>query len=128
LNETMGVELQRRGAVGLLHDLEIPLSVVLAKMDLTGIGIDRQRLDNLLDGCTEEVANAQQSTFAAIGGQEVNLASPKQLQSVLFVIHDMAQSRISKLDDCTDADSIAYLLIKTEHTFLHNMMGYRDAT
>src|SRR5699024_4520992 len=64
LNEAMGVELQRRGAVGLLHDLEIPLSVVLAKMELTGIGIDRQRLDNLLDGFTEEVAKAQQSAFA----------------------------------------------------------------
>src|SRR5699024_1762094 len=89
LHETTRVEVQRRGAVGLLHDLEIPLSVVLAKMELTGIGIDRQRLDNLLDGFTEEVAKAQQSAFAAIGGQEVNLASPKQLQSVLFETLDM---------------------------------------
>ena len=128
LNETMGVELQRRGAVGLLHDLEIPLSVVLAKMELTGIGIDRQRLDNLLDGFTEEVAKAQQSAFAAIGGQEVNLASPKQLQSVLFETLDMPKTRKTKTGYSTDADSLADLLEKTDHAFLHNLMAFRDAT
>jgi len=128
LNETMGVELQRRGSVGLLHDLEIPLSVVLAKMELIGIGIDRQRLDNLLDGFTEEVDKAQQSAFAAIGGQEVNLASPKQLQIVLFETLDMPKTRKTKTGYSTDADSLADLLEKTDHAFLHNLMAFRDAT
>ena len=128
LNETMVVELQRRGSVGLLHDLEIPLSVVLAKMELIGIGIDRQRLDNLLDGFTEEVDKAQQSAFAAIGGQEVNLASPKQLQLVLFDTLEMPKTRKTKTGYSTDADSLADLLEKTDHAFLHNLMAFRDAT
>lgn len=128
LNETMGAELQERSAVGLLHDLEIPLSVVLATMELIGIGIDRQRLDSLLAGFTNEVEKAQESAFASIGGQEVNLASPKQLQTVLFETLDMPKTRKTKTGYSTDADSLADLLEKTDHPFLHNLMSYRDAT
>ena len=128
LNESMDGQLAQRGAESLLHDLEIPLSVVLAKMELTGIGIDRQRLDSLLEGFTNEVDKAEQSAFASIGGQEVNLASPKQLQVVLFETLDMPKTRKTKTGYSTDADSLADLLEKTDHPFLHNLMAYRDAT
>lgn len=128
LNETMEAELQQRGAVELLHDLEIPLSVVLAKIELFGIGTDRQRLDTLLAGFTTEVEKAQESAFASISGQEVNLASPKQLQIVLFETLDMPKTRKTKTGYSTDADSLADLLEKTDHPFLHNLMSYRDAT
>lgn len=128
LNEVMGEQLKERDAVSLLHDLEIPLSVVLAKMELIGIGIDRERLDSLLDGFTNEVEKAQQSAYASIGGQEVNLASPKQLQTVLFETLDMPKTRRTKTGYSTDADSLADLLEKTDHPFLHNLMAFRDAT
>lgn len=128
LNEVMGEQLAERDAVPLLHDLEIPLSVVLAKMELIGIGIDRERLDSLLAGFTNEVEKAQQSAFASIGGQEVNLASPKQLQTVLFETLDMPKTRRTKTGYSTDADSLADLLEKTDHPFLHNLMAFRDAT
>src|SRR5699024_7763338 len=121
LNEAMDEELQLRDAVGLLHDLEIPLSVVLAEAASTGIGTDRQRLDSLLEGFTHEVEKAQESAFAAIGGQEVNLASPKQLQAVLFDTLDMPKTRKTKTGYSTDADSLADLLEKTDHPFLHNL-------
>ena len=128
LNEVMGEQLAERDAVPLLHDLEIPLSIVLAKMELIGIGIDRERLDSLLAGFTNEVEKAQESAFASIGGQEVNLASPKQLQTVLFETLDMPKTRRTKTGYSTDADSLADLLEKTDHPFLHNLMAFRDAT
>ena len=128
LNAVMGEQLEERGAVSLLHDLEIPLSVVLAQIELIGIGIDRERLDSLLAGFTNEVEKAQQSAFASIGGQEVNLASPKQLQTVLFETLDMPKTRRTKTGYSTDADSLADLLDKTDHPFLHNLMAFRDAT
>lgn len=128
LNEAMEDQLQERGALALLHDLEIPLSVVLASIELIGIGIDRQRLDSLLAGFTNEVDKAQESAFASIGGHEVNLASPKQLQVVLFETLDMPKTRKTKTGYSTDADSLADLLEKTDHPFLHNLMAFRDAT
>lgn len=128
LNEVLDAELQEREATGLLHDLEIPLSVVLATIELVGVGIDRDRLDSLLAGFTEGVEKAQQSAFASIGGEEVNLASPKQLQTVLFETLDMPKTRRTKTGYSTDADSLADLLEKTDHPFLHNLMAFRDAT
>ncbi|GAA2042592.1 DNA polymerase I [Yaniella flava] len=128
LNDIMGSTLEERGSVELLHDLEIPLSVVLAKIELIGIAIDRQRLDNLLAGFTSEVDKAQESAYASIGGDQVNLASPKQLQIVLFETLDMPKTRKTKTGFSTDADSLADLLEKTDHPFLHNLMAYRDAT
>src|SRR5699024_11564266 len=41
---------------------------------------------------------------------------------------DMPKTRRTKTGYSTDADSLADLLEKTDHPFLHNLMAFRDAT
>lgn len=121
-------EVMNRGAQTLLTDLEIPLAVVLAEMEIAGIGVDRKRLDELQAEFTSQVTDAQESAWVSIGGTEVNLGSPKQLQVVLFDTLGLPKTRKTKTGYSTDADSLNDLLEKTDHPFLHNLMKYRDWT
>ncbi|MBM7848456.1 DNA polymerase-1 [Arthrobacter roseus] len=116
-----------RGANMLLAEMELPLSVVLAQMERTGIAVDAVQLDDLLADFTTTIDGATAEAYEAIG-HEVNLGSPKQLQVVLFEELGLPKTKKIKTGYTTDADSLADLLAKTQHPFLASLMAYRDAT
>ncbi len=116
-----------RGGDALLKDLEMPLSHVLAQMEMAGIAIDTAKLDELYSDFTMTIDLATAEAFAAIG-HEVNLSSPKQLQVVLFEELDLPKTKKIKTGFTTDAESLQDLLVKTGHPFLVALMAYRDAT
>lgn len=128
LSEVFSPQLVERGATDLLKDLEIPLSEVLAAMELYGVAISMEQLRELRSQFTEQAEAAQESAWASIGGQQVNLGSPKQLQGVLFDQLDMPKTRKTKTGYSTDVESLNDLLEQTGHPFLQNLMHYRDHT
>ena len=75
-----------------------------------------------------KVREAQLDAYDAIGGDEINLGSPKQLQEVLFERLNMPRTRKTKTGYSTDVDSLQDLLEQTRHPFLENLMAHRDAT
>ena len=127
LSEHFVGQLLDRGANRLLGELELPLSRVLASMELTGISVDAGKLDRLLADFTLTIDAAQAAAFAAIG-HEVNLGSPKQLQTVLFDELGMPKTKKIKTGYSTDADALADLTLKTGHPFLLELQAYRDAS
>ena len=127
LSEHFVGQLLDRGANRLLGELELPLSRVLASMELTGISVDAEKLDRLLADFTVTIDAAQAAAFAAIG-HEVNLGSPKQLQTVLFDELGMPKTKKIKTGYSTDADALADLTLKTGHPFLLELQAYRDAS
>ncbi|WP_309079921.1 DNA polymerase I [Zhihengliuella sp.] len=127
LSEYLAGQVLQRGASLLLQEMELPLSVILANMERTGIAVDVERLDGLLEDFTQTIDRATQEAYAAIG-HEVNLSSPKQLQVVLFDELELPKTKKIKTGYTTDADSLQDLLVKTEHPFLVALMAYRDAT
>lgn len=120
-------QLVERGGDKLLTELEMPLSRVLADMEMAGIAIDTAKLDELYADFTKSIDEATAKAFASIG-HEVNLSSPKQLQVVLFEELDLPKTKKIKTGYTTDAESLADLLEKTDHPFLVALMAYRDAT
>lgn len=121
-----------RGAQRLLQELEIPLSRLLARMELTGIAVDVDALTGLREDFTDAADAAKESAWASVaeetGGMQVNLGSPKQLQEVLFERLNMPRTRKTKTGYSTDVDSLQDLLEQTRHPFLENLMAHRDAT
>ena len=121
-------QLVDRGANQLLGGLELPLSEVLAEMELAGIAVDTDKLDRLLDDFSATIAQASSEAFSIIG-KEINLGSPKQLQVVLFEELGLPKTKKIKTGYSTDADALSDLIVKTGgHPFLANLMAYRDAT
>ncbi|WP_425953817.1 DNA polymerase I [Xylanimonas sp. McL0601] len=120
-------QLSDRGATGLLTDVELPLSRVLARMEATGIAADTPYLTELEGGFADQVAEAAGEAYDAIG-HEVNLGSPKQLQEVLFGELDMPKTKKTKTGYTTDAAALAELYVRTGHPFLEHLLAHRDAS
>lgn len=127
LSEHFAPMLAERGAATLLTELELPVAAVLAEMELTGIAVSAERLENLLADFTATMNAAQTAAFAAIG-HEVNLGSPKQLQEVLFEELGLPKTKKIKTGYTTDAASLKALLEKTGHEFLAQLMAHREAS
>ncbi|MGF6832200.1 DNA polymerase-1 [Paenarthrobacter sp. TE4293] len=120
-------ELADRKADALLTTLELPVARVLAQMELTGIFVSTDRMDEQLADLTKVIDNAQEQAFAAIG-HEVNLGSPKQLQTVLFEELGLPKTKKIKSGYTTDAASLKALLEKTGHEFLVQLMAHRESS
>ncbi|WP_081744569.1 DNA polymerase I [Arthrobacter sp. H14] len=127
LSEYLSAQLVARGGGELLSGLELPLARVLADMELTGIAVSVERLDTLLSDFTATIDAAQSAAFEIIG-KEINLGSPKQLQTVLFDELGLPKTKKIKTGYSTDADALNDLIIKSGHPFLHELLAYRDAT
>lgn len=67
----------------LLHDVEEPLSYVLADMEYEGVQIDMDALQKM-SGELEKASLEAQDRIYEIAGTEFNIASPKQLGEILF--------------------------------------------
>ena len=119
-------ELGDSGQNGIYRDIELPLVPVLADMEHTGIAIDssdlRQQIAEL-DSAVNEIAQLAYT----IVGREVNLSSPKQLQTLLFDELGMPPTRTIKTGQSTNAEALADLLEQTGHPFIEQLLAHRDA-
>ncbi|WP_432548748.1 DNA polymerase I [Kineococcus sp. SYSU DK004] len=127
LVDVLSAELEARGGTRLLREVELPLVAVLARQERTGIAVDQQLLADLEQHFADRVTDAERQAFAVIG-TEINLGSPKQLQTVLFDQLGMPKTKRTKTGWTTDADALAALFVKTEHPFLAHLLEHRDAS
>lgn len=67
----------------LVTDIEIPLTLVLAKMEHTGVAIDCEYLKELSSYMTEKLAELEDLIYQ-LAGEPFNINSPKQVAEVLF--------------------------------------------
>ncbi|NYE03065.1 DNA polymerase-1 [Kineosphaera limosa] len=128
LSEALDEVLAQTGQSELLADVELPLVGVLAQMERLGIAVDADHLRGLEADFAMKVATAQSDAWEAIGGEQVNLGSPKQLQTVLFDTLQLPKTRRTKTGYTTDAEALADLYAKTEHPFLEALLRHRDST
>ena len=129
LADSLDADLERRGAGTLLHDVELPLVDVLARMERTGIAADTDHLADMSATLYGEVKGSEQAAFAAVG-HEFNLGSPKQLQEVLFTELGLPKTKRIKTGYTTDSDALTSLLAQTElpvaQQVLENLLRHRD--
>lgn len=125
LESLLRAELVERESLGLIEDLELPLSQILAAMEHDGVAINDQHLRSLEGFFSTEAENAANEAYEAIG-RKVNLGSPKQLQEVLFDQLEMPKTKKIKTGYTTDAAALADLFEKTAHPFLQHLLSYRD--
>lgn len=119
--------LSEQGGAKLLEDVELPLTSLLAKMERDGIAVDQTLLRKLVEGFEKDGAAATRAAYDAVG-HEFNLASPKQLQAVLFDELKLPKTKKIKSGFTTDADALTELFAKTEHPVLAQILRHRDVT
>ena len=127
LNAALEPQIEERKLSGLLNNLELPLIEVLAEMELTGIAVDLKKLNNLSDEF-EKLARGYEKDAFKIVGHEFNMASPKQLQTVLFDERKLPKTKKTKTGFTTDAEALTDLFAKTKDPVLSSILSWRDIT
>ncbi|WP_405391460.1 DNA polymerase I [Streptomyces sp. NBC_01102] len=125
LGDAFTVRLREVGAADLLHDMELPTSILLARLERHGIAADQEHLEGMEQQFAGAVQQAVKEAHAAVG-REFNLGSPKQLQEVLFGELALPKTKKTKTGYTTDADALAWLAAQTEHELPVIMLRHRE--
>ena len=111
----------------LLVELEMPTMFELADLERVGIAVDETKLKSLKSLFQTEVENETKAAHKA-AGHEFNVASPKQLQVVLFDELKLPKTKKIKTGFTTDAESLQALFEKTAHPLLNNLLRIRETS
>ena len=125
LRDSLTRELKERNLWELFNDMERPIAALLAKMEAVGIAVDRKELEKLAAYFEGEVSRETKSAHEAVG-HEFNVASPKQLQVVLFDELKLPKTKKIKTGYTTDAESLDWLHQKSGHPVLTSLLRIRE--
>src|SRR4051794_932380 len=121
--------LERRiGEVGLerlFREIELPLIPVLARMEATGVALDRPALSVLDREFAAEITRLEQEIYRDVG-HEFNLGSPKQLEQILFFELDLPKGKRTKTGYSTDASVLEDL--RPAHPMIDKLLEWRVYT
>jgi DNA polymerase I len=125
LCDSLTKELADRGLTDLYNKLELPVADLLAIMENRGIAVDKKALEKLATFFEGEVARETKAAHAA-AGREFNVASPKQLQVVLFDELKLPKTKKIKTGFTTDAEALGWLFEQTKHPLLESLLRIRE--
>jgi len=125
LRKSLETEMRDRGVLALFTDLELPIAALLAVMENRGVSVDRKELEKLASFFEGEVARETKAAHIA-AGHEFNVASPKQLQVILFDELKLPKTKKIKTGFTTDAEALNWLFEKTKHPLLESLLRIRE--
>ena len=84
LHEVLWPQLQKHASlVNVFERIEMPLVPVLSRMERRGVLIDKDKLKQQSQQLSKRLLELEQEAYQ-VAGEEFNLGSPKQIQSILF--------------------------------------------
>lgn len=85
----------------LLHFIEIPLARVLCKMEINGIGFDKQMADTLKEKIQNNIKKLESEIYNE-AGEVFNILSTNKLQEILFIKRGLRQIKKIKAGYSTE--------------------------
>lgn len=107
------------------YEIEMPLTPILAAMELKGIKLDSDYLKELGAYLKKEIGRIE-AEIKKLAGQDFNVASPSQLQEILFTKLNLPVVGIKKTQSgySTDADSLGKL--REAHPIILKIVEFRE--
>ena len=143
LAERFAGRIDGAGMSKLLCDVEMPLTEVLATMELIGVKVDVDKMKKLgaeVELQLSELEERARGVLRDAGAgeeaiREFNIASPKQLETILFDVLKLPVIKRTKTSRSTDADVLEELsskhplpVVALEHRSIAKLKGtYLDA-
>ncbi len=117
-------ELKEVGVWDLFTDVEIPLSIVLAKIENEGIALDVEMLNKYSIELTNELA-LQTKKIHEFAGEEFNIASPKQMGEILFVKMELSKKPKKTKSGQFSTSEETLLKLKDSHPIVDEILNFR---
>jgi len=118
-------ELEEKELLDLFNNIEMPLSKVLAEMELNGVYVDREVLKNMGLEITNQINLLEQDIYT-LAGTDFNISSPKQLGEVLFEKLNLNHGKKLKSGYSTSIEVLEKL--KNDHPIIDKIIEYRTLT
>ncbi|WP_096202718.1 DNA polymerase I [Bacillus sp. FJAT-45350] len=123
LKPELETELRENEQAELCNGLEMPLSLILAKMETTGIKVDVEELKQMGEGLNDKLSILEKEIHE-LAGVSFNINSPKQLGEILFVKLELPVVKKTKTGYSTSAEVLDKL--KDDHEIIEKILHYRQ--
>ena len=123
LKDKLIAELKKRELLSLFQDIELPLVEVLASMEINGISVDENFLQELSQKYQKRLQELTERAHQ-LAGEEFNLNSPQQLSKILFEKLNLPVIKETKTGYSTSIDVLEEL--EDKHEIIPLIMEYRQ--
>lgn len=107
----------------LAKDVEFPFIKVLLNLEKSGIKLDIQKLQNLMDDFNKELKNISEKIYK-LADEKFNINSPKQVGDILFEKLKLPNAKKNKTGYITDEKTLNKLL--NSHPIIQEILDYRE--
>lgn len=122
LYDALDAKVTEEGMDRLLAEVELPLALVLADMERTGMLVDREGLVAFGEKMKQELEGCLARIYEQVG-YEFNVNSPKQLGEALFVKMGLPPRKKTKSGYSTNAETLESL--RNESPVIDDILQYR---
>ena len=124
LKNVLEPKLREGGVEQLFHQVEMPLVKVLAEMELTGVRIDTQSLEETSRQLTSRM-NELETRIYELAGEQFNIASPKQVGDILFAKMQIVEKpKKTKTGQFVTSEDVLQAL-KGKHEIVADILAHR---
>ena len=123
LRDHLAPQLDAQGLRALFDEVEMPLLPVLARMEMTGVALDVEFLQDLSNELAERLGVLEAEIYGA-AGHEFNINSTQQLAQVLYNELGLPTNRKTRTGFSTDAATLEAL--RGTHEIIGLILDYRQ--
>ena len=124
LKNVLEPRLKELGVEELFWDIEMPLVRVLADMELNGVCLDTEALQDTSKIFTERMKQYEQEIYKE-AGEEFNISSPKQVGDILFgKLQIMDKPKKTKTGQYVTSEEVLQSL-ESKSPIVRNILNYR---
>ncbi len=123
LAETLSIKMQSMSVEKIYQDIELPLIPILSQMEAHGVIVDRDELAEQSKSLHTDLVELEKQIHS-LAGENFNIASPKQLGTVLFEKLKLPAGKKTKTGYSTDSDVLEKL--KAHHPVAEKILEYRE--
>ncbi|MBU5485556.1 DNA polymerase I [Clostridium sp. MSJ-11] len=123
LYNELNLQIKNLNMEKLYYEVELPLTKVLASMEIEGFRVDKEALTHIGDKFSIEIEKIQKEIYN-LADEEFNVNSPKQLGKILFEKLDLPVIKKTKTGYSTNAEVLAEL--EDKHPIIEKVIYYRQ--
>ena len=124
LKQVLEPKLKESGVEELFYEVEMPLVRVLAEMEMNGVCLDTQALEDTSKLFTERLNQLEHDIYT-LAGESFNISSPKQVGDILFgKLQIIEKPKKTKTGQYVTSEEVLQQL-KSKHEIVDKILSYR---
>lgn len=127
LYEVLAKKIKAEGLGRVMDELEVPLIPVLADMELAGVKVDAEELNELRQSVAGKISRREKKIWE-LAGREFNIRSTQQLRVVLYDYLSLPTDKIGRTQSGYSTAAAELKKLRDAHEIIPLLEQYRELT